>query len=76
VENPLAPGSGPIFFNKDTDIEALKFDNPPRRDATMLPGFGWLNVAFKNDNPGAWLFHCHVAVCDASTISLSMTTNV
>jgi len=50
------------MFNKDTDIGSLKFDNPPRRDATMLPGFGWLSVAFRNDNPGAWLFHCHVAV--------------
>ncbi|KAK0644590.1 laccase [Cercophora newfieldiana] len=61
LENPLAPGSRPVIFNRDTDIGALKFDNPPRRDATMLPGFGWLSVAFKNDNPGAWLFHCHVA---------------
>ena len=27
----------------------------------MLPSFGWLAVAFQNDNPGAWLFHCHIA---------------
>ena len=27
----------------------------------MLPGFGWLVVAFHTDNPGAWLFHCHIA---------------
>jgi len=27
----------------------------------MLPGFGWLAVAFRTDNPGAWLFHCHIA---------------
>jgi len=27
----------------------------------MLPGFGWLVVAFKTDNPGSWLFHCHIA---------------
>ncbi|KAK4449560.1 laccase-2 [Podospora aff. communis PSN243] len=60
-ENPLAPGSRPAIFNRDTDVGVLKFDNPPRRDATMLPGFGWLSIAFKNDNPGAWLFHCHVA---------------
>ncbi|KAK1782350.1 multicopper oxidase-domain-containing protein [Copromyces sp. CBS 386.78] len=37
------------------------FTNPTRRDATMLPGKGWLIVAFRNDNPGAWLFHCHIA---------------
>lgn len=58
--NPLAPGLAPTIFTP-ADITTLKFDNPPRRDATMLPGFGWLSVAFKNDNPGAWLFHCHVA---------------
>ncbi|KAK5654321.1 hypothetical protein OQA88_7499 [Cercophora sp. LCS_1] len=60
-ENPLAPGTGPVTFNQETDVEALRFDNPPRRDATMLPSFGWVAIAFKNDNPGAWLFHCHVA---------------
>ena len=27
----------------------------------MLPAFGWLTVAFRTDNPGAWLFHCHIA---------------
>jgi hypothetical protein len=27
----------------------------------MLPGFGWVVVAFKTDNPGVWLFHCHVS---------------
>jgi len=58
--NPLAPNLTPTIFTP-ADIATLKFNNPPRRDATMLPGFGWLSVAFKNDNPGAWLFHCHVA---------------
>ncbi|KAK0707618.1 ascomycete fungal laccase from thielavia arenaria [Lasiosphaeris hirsuta] len=59
--NPLSPSAGPVTFNLENDGESLNFDNPPRRDATMLPSFGWLLVAFKNDNPGAWLFHCHVA---------------
>jgi hypothetical protein len=27
----------------------------------MLPAFGWVVVAFHTDNPGAWLFHCHIA---------------
>jgi Putative multicopper oxidases len=26
----------------------------------MLPGSGYLVVAFKTDNPGAWLMHCHI----------------
>jgi hypothetical protein len=27
----------------------------------MLPPRGWMLIAFKTDNPGAWLFHCHIA---------------
>jgi hypothetical protein len=27
----------------------------------MLPAKGWLLLAFRTDNPGAWLFHCHIA---------------
>ncbi|MCJ1362124.1 hypothetical protein MMC16_001226 [Acarospora aff. strigata] len=39
----------------------LQFDNPPRRDSATLPGGGWLVIAFRADNPGAWLMHCHIA---------------
>ncbi|MCJ1312670.1 laccase, multicopper oxidase, benzenediol:oxygen oxidorectuctase [Agyrium rufum] len=39
----------------------LKFDNPPRRDTATLAAGGYLVLAFKTDNPGSWLMHCHVA---------------
>ncbi len=26
----------------------------------MLPINGYLVIAFKTDNPGAWLLHCHI----------------
>jgi Multicopper oxidase len=26
----------------------------------MLPGGGYLVIAFQTDNPGAWLMHCHI----------------
>jgi len=32
-----------------------------RRDVTMLPAKGWIVLAFRTDNPGAWLMHCHIA---------------
>jgi hypothetical protein len=35
--------------------------NPPRRDVAFLPEEGYLIIAFKADNPGAWLVHCHIA---------------
>lgn len=39
----------------------IKKDNPPRRDVALLPANGFLLLAFKADNPGAWLMHCHIA---------------
>ncbi|PLN86312.1 Cupredoxin [Aspergillus taichungensis] len=35
-------------------------NNPPRRDTAMLDAMGYLVIAFRTDNPGAWLMHCHV----------------
>ena len=43
------------------DSTKLDYYNPPRRDTAMLPANGWLVVAFKTHNPGAWLMHCHIA---------------
>lgn len=35
--------------------------NPPRRDVVLLPTSGFVIIAFKADNPGSWLMHCHIA---------------
>lgn len=50
----------------DADREGLNYENPIRRDVAMLPANGWLAVAFLTNNPGAWLFHCHI-VCIGET---------
>ncbi len=42
--------TAPRPFNPAADTASLKVNNPVRRDSTMLPGFGWLVVAFKTDN--------------------------
>jgi FtsP/CotA-like multicopper oxidase with cupredoxin domain len=39
----------------------LNLDNPPRRDVVLLPNGGFVVIAFKADNPGSWLMHCHIA---------------
>ncbi|GKT49106.1 laccase [Colletotrichum spaethianum] len=54
----LLLGTGDGAF---TSAETLNFDNPTRRDVAQLPGSGWMVIAFKTDNPGAWLMHCHIA---------------
>ena len=51
-------GAGVGIFSDPT---ALNYINPPRRDVAMLPAQGYLVLAFLTDNPGAWLFHCHIA---------------
>ncbi|KAJ5757296.1 uncharacterized protein N7511_005990 [Penicillium nucicola] len=50
----LAQGSGAYTG----DISTLA--TPPKRDTAMLPENGYLVIAFKTDNPGAWLMHCHI----------------
>lgn len=48
----------------------LKKVNPPRRDVILLPTDGYVVIAFKTDNPGAWLVHCHIA--DHASMGLAM----
>lgn len=48
------------------DSVQLQMENPPRRDVANIPAdpttgsAGYLVVAFKTDNPGVWLMHCHI----------------
>jgi uncharacterized cupredoxin-like copper-binding protein len=50
----------------------IKFDNPPRRDVALLPSGGYLVIAFKADNPGSWLFHCHIPWHASSGLALQI----
>ncbi|OJJ38260.1 hypothetical protein ASPWEDRAFT_734450 [Aspergillus wentii DTO 134E9] len=47
------------FDSSQTD--SLTLVNAPRRDVAMMPASGYLVIAFKTNNPGAWLMHCHIA---------------
>jgi FtsP/CotA-like multicopper oxidase with cupredoxin domain len=35
--------------------------NPMRRDTLTIPEYGWALIRFRNDNPGMWALHCHIA---------------
>ena len=50
----LAQGSGTYTG----DVTTLA--TPPKRDTAMLPENGYLVIAFKTDNPSAWLMYCHI----------------
>ncbi|TQN66714.1 Laccase [Colletotrichum shisoi] len=46
--------------------------NPPRRDVVLLPRNGFAVIAFKTDNPGVWLMHCHIANHASAGLSLQI----
>ncbi|KAK3322850.1 multicopper oxidase-domain-containing protein [Apodospora peruviana] len=56
----LTLGIGSGTFNAATMASQLNFNNPIRRDVVQMPGSGWLVIAYKTDNPGCWLMHCHI----------------
>ncbi|XMA14740.1 hypothetical protein WAI453_007531 [Rhynchosporium graminicola] len=47
-----------IFDVKTSKVNLI---NAPRRDVATVPRSGYLAIAFKKDNPGSWLMHCHIA---------------
>ena|SRR5579862_3780420 len=42
------------------DASQLNILNPPIRDTEEIPASGWLAIRYIADNPGAWIFHCHI----------------
>ncbi|KAJ1900933.1 ferroxidase fet3 [Kickxella alabastrina] len=49
---------GTIDRNQKNRIAAAKF--PIRRDTITVPPTAYAIVRFRADNPGVWLFHCHM----------------
>lgn len=62
------PALGPDFASlADADPIAYDPDNhtafpatPIRRDTLVLPPNGYAVMRFRADNPGVWIFHCHI----------------
>ncbi|KAI0485165.1 multicopper oxidase [Xylariaceae sp. FL0804] len=52
----LRPGGRGLLDARNASVVA----NPLRRDTATAEGFGWALLRFVADNPGVWLFHCHV----------------
>ncbi|RPA96894.1 hypothetical protein L873DRAFT_1810685 [Choiromyces venosus 120613-1] len=55
----LYQGNG--TFNATEAAQGTRWSNPPRKDVAMLPGQGYMVIAFEADNPGIWVLHCHIA---------------
>ncbi|CAF1368506.1 unnamed protein product [Rotaria sordida] len=57
-----ASGAGePTIFDPVRDRHTLNFINPPYRDTEQVPELSYIVIGFIADNPGSWLFHCHIA---------------
>lgn len=65
-------GRGDEPYNEATDPLTFNYHNPPRRDVALLPSNGWLAIAFRSDNPGVWLLHCHIAWHASSGLALQL----
>jgi FtsP/CotA-like multicopper oxidase with cupredoxin domain len=63
------------LYDPDEADKLIQRENPPRRDVALLPRGGYLIIAFKADNPGAWLMHCHIAWHASSGLALQILEN-
>ncbi|KAJ1815878.1 ferroxidase fet3 [Coemansia sp. S610] len=66
---------GPSGTQVDPDappIPVRKFSEwPMRRDTFVVPAFHYAKVRFHADNPGVWMFHCHMDVHFAMGLALT-----
>ena len=62
----LAQASG----SWDGTTDSFQTINSPRRDTAVLPAQGHLAIAFRLDNPGTWILHCHIVWHASQGLSL------
>ncbi|XP_022860964.1 laccase-3-like [Olea europaea var. sylvestris] len=53
-------GQGFGNFNRRRDTSKFNLVDPPVRNTIDVPVGGWAVIRFVADNPGVWLFHCHI----------------
>lgn len=54
----VATGDG-VYTGNKSSVTWLT-DNPTQRDTIRVPGEGFSIIRFRADNPGVWIFHCHI----------------
>lgn len=61
-EDSVPPGMNEVQ-NRDTDsspVQPYDMSRVALRDTVNIPSRGYAVLRFRADNPGIWLFHCHV----------------
>lgn len=55
-------GTGFGNYNPRRDPKHFNLVDPPKRNTVNVPVNGWAAIRFVADNPGVWMFHCHLDV--------------
>jgi len=50
----------------------LNLASPLRKDTVSVPRRGYVVLRFRADNPGIWMFHCHVLFHQASGMAMGL----
>ncbi|KAJ9675402.1 hypothetical protein PVL29_024363 [Vitis rotundifolia] len=53
-------GMGYGVFNNETDPKSFNLVDPSERNTITIPKNGWVALRFLANNPGVWLWHCHI----------------
>ncbi|GMP46171.1 hypothetical protein CsSME_00014430 [Camellia sinensis var. sinensis] len=64
-------GSGVGNFDNETDPKSYNLIDPPKLNTIRVPKKGWVTVRFIANNPGVWLWHCHLLrrlTCSMKTV--------
>lgn len=53
-------GHGDGKFDMSRDVHKYNLVNPIMKNTVPLHPYGWTALRFQANNPGIWLFHCHI----------------
>ncbi|CAL5348674.1 unnamed protein product [Camellia sinensis] len=53
-------GSGPGNYDNVSDPKTFNLVDPPQVNTFRVPKNGWVAIRFQANNPGVWMWHCHV----------------
>jgi L-ascorbate oxidase len=53
-------GYGTGKFDINNDPKKYNLVNPIMKNTVPVHRYGWTALRFRADNPGVWLFHCHI----------------
>ncbi|KAI4333277.1 hypothetical protein L6164_018109 [Bauhinia variegata] len=53
-------GFGDGKFDIENDPKKYNLVNPIMKNTVPLYPYGWTAIRFQADNPGVWIFHCHI----------------